>query len=151
MPDPLRYILIGTGGAGAIWARNALPRLMEMQKAIPVAVADPSDERLQFAQEYLHLTPQNCFTDPMEAMENRRADFAIIAMPTPQHEKLIDAALTHDMHILCEAPVADDAQGQEPLWGAADFHAHPMAHDAFDAIKTLEGTWTTEAGAPIVI
>ena len=110
MPDPLRYILFGAGGVGAIWARNALPRLMEMQKAIPAAVVDSSDERLQFAQDYLHVTPQNCFTDPMEAMENRRADFAIIATPTPQHEKLIDAALDHDMHILCEAPIADTIQ-----------------------------------------
>ena len=107
MPDPLRYILFCAGGVGAIWARNALPRLMEMQKAIPAAVVDSSDERLQFAQDYLHVTPQNCFTDPMEAMENRRADFAIIATPTPQREKLIDAAFDHDMHILCEAPIAD--------------------------------------------
>src|SRR5947207_15748366 len=110
MPDPLRYLLFGAGGVGAIWARNALPRLMEMQKAIPAAVVDSSDERLQFAQDYLHVTPQNCFTDAMEAMENRRADFAIIAAPTPQREKLIDAALDHDMHILCEAPIADTIQ-----------------------------------------
>ena len=110
MAEPLRYILIGAGGVGAIWARNALPRLMQMEKALPVAVADPSDERLKFAQDYLQLSPQNCFLDPMEAMENRRADFAIITMPTPQHEKLIEAAVDHDMHILCEAPVADTIQ-----------------------------------------
>ncbi|HEV8377207.1 MAG TPA: Gfo/Idh/MocA family oxidoreductase, partial [Tepidisphaeraceae bacterium] len=91
-------------------ARNALPRLMAMQKAVPVAVVDPSDERLKFAQEYLQLTPQHCFTDPMEALENRRADFVIIASSTPQHEKLIEAAITHDMHILCESPVADTIQ-----------------------------------------
>src|SRR4051812_32224105 len=110
MADPLRYILIGAGGAGAIWARNALPRLMQIEKAIPVAVVDSSDERLKFAQEYLHVTPQNCFTDPLEALENRRADFAIIAAPTPQHEKLIEAAVVHDLHILCEAPVSDTIQ-----------------------------------------
>src|SRR3954470_7088574 len=110
MAEPLRYILIGAGGVGAIWARNALPRLMEMQKAIPVAVADPSDERLEFAREYLKLTPQNCFLDPMEAMENRRADFALIASPMPQHEQLIEAAVTYDMHILREAPPPDTIQ-----------------------------------------
>jgi predicted dehydrogenase len=116
MADPLRYILVGAGGVGAIWARNALPRLMQMQKAVPAAVADPSDERLQFAREYLQLTPQNCFLDPMEAMENRRADFAIIAAPTPQREKLIDAALTHDMHILCEAPITDTIQSMLKIY-----------------------------------
>ena len=110
MPEPLRYILIGAGGVGAIWARNALPRLMQMEKAVPVAVADASDERLKFAQDYLKLSEQNLFLDPMEAMENRRADFAIITTPTPQHEKLIEAAVVHDMHILCEAPVADTIQ-----------------------------------------
>jgi predicted dehydrogenase len=110
MADPLRYILIGAGGVGAIWARNALPRLMQMEKAVPVAVADPSDERLKFAREYLNLSEQNCFLDPMEAMENRRADFAIITMPMQHHEKLIEAAVTYDMHILCEAPVADTIQ-----------------------------------------
>src|SRR5256885_16701692 len=89
MPDPLRYILFGAGGVGAIWARNALPRLMEMQKAIPAAVVDSSDERLQFARDYLQVTEQNCFTDPMEAMENRRADFAIIAAPTRSEERRV--------------------------------------------------------------
>jgi predicted dehydrogenase len=110
MAEPLRYILIGAGGVGAIWARNALPRLMQMEKAVPVAVADASDERLKFAQEYLHVSPQSLFMDPLEAMENRRADFAIITTPTPQHEKLIEAAVVHDMHILCEAPVTDTIQ-----------------------------------------
>src|SRR5258706_12682198 len=110
MPDPLRYILIGTGGAGATWCRSALPRLMAMQKAVPVAAADPSEDRLGFAREYFQLTPQQCFTDPMEVLENRRADFAIITTPLPQHEKLIEAAITHDMHILCEAPLADSIQ-----------------------------------------
>src|SRR3954471_11154452 len=110
MAEPLRYILIGAGGVGAVWARNALPRLMQMEKAIPVAVVDPSDERLKFAQEYLHLSAQNLFTDPIEAMENRRADFALITTPMPQHEKLIEMAVVHDLHILCEAPVADTIQ-----------------------------------------
>ncbi len=42
MAEPLRYILIGAGGVGAIWARNALPRLMEMQKAMSTLQANGS-------------------------------------------------------------------------------------------------------------
>src|SRR5258705_864192 len=117
MPDPLRYILIG---AGAVWCRNALPRLMASQKAMPVAAADSSEERLKFAQEYLQLTPQQCFTDPIEMLENRRADFAIITSPLPQHEKLIEAAITHDMHILCESPLADTIQATLRIYRRAE-------------------------------
>src|SRR5688572_23186111 len=127
MADPLRYILIGTGGAGATWCRNALPRLMANGKAIPAAAVDSSEERLKFAQEYLKVTPQHCFTDPMEALENRRAHFVIITSPLPQHEKLIDAALTHDMHILCEPPVTDTIQSTLRIYRASKSAKKKMA------------------------
>jgi predicted dehydrogenase len=127
MSDPLRYILIGTGGVGASWCRNALPRLMASGKAVPAAAVDASEERLKFAQEYLKITPQHCFSDPMEALENRRADFVIITSPLPQHEKLIDAALTHDMHILVEAPVADTIQSTLRIYRASKNAKKKMA------------------------
>jgi len=127
MADPLRYILIGAGGAGAIWCRNALPRLADLHKATPVAAVDASDERLKFAQEYLHITPQHCFNDPFEALDNRRADFVIITSPTPQHEKLIDAALAHDMHILCEPPVTDTIQSTLRFYRASKNAKKKMA------------------------
>lgn len=107
MPDPLRYIIVGLGTQGAQWCRLWLPRLQASGVAIPVAAADTNPERLRHAAEGLGLPQENLFADPIEALEKRRADFAIICVPPMQHEKLIEMALTFDLHVLCESPMAD--------------------------------------------
>ena len=106
MSTPLRYILVGTGGRGLHWCAHVLPRLAQLNKAVPVAAVDLLAERLDNAQSHLGLAPAHCFTSAAEAFEKRRADFAILVVPGAAHEKLIDLALTFDLHILCEPPVA---------------------------------------------
>src|SRR3712207_6523588 len=112
MPDPLRYILIGTGGYGAVWCRSVLPHLMTANLAIPVAAVDTNREALKFApREYLRLPPEHCFTSLIEAAETRQADFAVLVTPPHTHEAIIDIAMTFDLDVLVERPLADTLAG----------------------------------------
>lgn len=105
--QPLRYILVGTGGHGLHWCRDVLPRLVELGKAIPAAVVDTNPEMHRNAQEHLGLPPERCYTDLSRALEENPANFIIIVVPPAYHERVVDAALAHDLHILSEKPIAD--------------------------------------------
>lgn len=107
MDAALRYIIVGTGGFGAYWVRTILPKLSELGKAVCVAAVDQHADRLTAAQQALNLPASQCFTDPFEAFERRRADFAIICVPPHHHERMVDMALTFDLHILSEGPIAE--------------------------------------------
>jgi predicted dehydrogenase len=111
MSNPMRFILIGLGAHGAQWARLTMPRLMASGKAVPVAAVDSNPDRLRHAAEGLGLPPEQLFTDAAEALEKRRADFAIVCTPPMQHERIIDMALTFDVNVLCESPMADTFEG----------------------------------------
>lgn len=106
MSEPLRYILLGADRTSH-WLRSTLPRLHALNKAQPAAVVDTNPDRLKAAQECLGLPKEHCFADAAEAMQRRRADFAIIALSTLHHEKAATLALTFDLHLLCEAPLAE--------------------------------------------
>jgi len=102
-----RFIHIGTGGFGKYWARNVLPRLVEMGKVEPAAAVDIDPDQLRNAVEGYGISPGCCFTDAREAFDKVQADFAIIVVPPAYHEQMVDLALAHDMDILSEKPIAD--------------------------------------------
>jgi hypothetical protein len=54
-----------------------LPKLARLNKAVPVAAVDSNPEALRPAQEFLGVPAQHCFTDVTEALDARRADFAL--------------------------------------------------------------------------
>ncbi|MBI4023712.1 MAG: Gfo/Idh/MocA family oxidoreductase [Verrucomicrobia bacterium] len=107
MNQPLRYIQIGTGGWGGYWCATVLPRLAEMGKAIPAAAVDINPDNLKRAQDCLKLPVAQCYTDPKRAFAENKADFAIVVVPPAHHESVVDMALEHNLHILCEKPIAD--------------------------------------------
>ena len=107
MNDPLRYILVGTGGFGGYWCRTVLPRLGQIGKAVPVAAVDVSEASLVNAREHLAVPPERCYRDFNRAFDENPADFAIIVVPPAHHEAVVDAALAQDLHILSEKPLAD--------------------------------------------
>ena len=107
MKTPLHYIHVGTGGFGSYWCSSVLPRLAELGKAVPVAAVDISLENLKNAQQHLKLPAAKCYTDMSLAFAENKADFAIIVVPPAHHEKVVDIALAHDLHILSEKPIAD--------------------------------------------
>jgi predicted dehydrogenase len=107
MTQPLRYIIVGTGGMGAHWASISLPRLAQMGKAIAVAAVDINPAALVNAEQNLRLPPGKCYTALAPAFAENEADFAIVVVPPAHHEAVVDTALAHNMHILSEKPIAD--------------------------------------------
>jgi len=105
--QPLKYIIVGTGGWGSYWCAEVLPRLARLGKAEAAAAVDLSPEALVAARGKLGLPPEKCYTDAARAFAETRADFAIIVVPPAHHEAIVELALAHDMHILSEKPIAD--------------------------------------------
>ncbi|HEY3281503.1 MAG TPA: Gfo/Idh/MocA family oxidoreductase [Armatimonadota bacterium] len=111
MAEPLRYILVGTGGWGGAWCAHFLPRLIELGKAVPAAAVDLDSEHLQNAVRHLGIPEGRCYTDLARALDENPADFAIVVVPPAHHESVVDAALAHGLHILSEKPIADSMEG----------------------------------------
>lgn len=102
-----RMIQVGTGGFGAAWCRRFLPPNIEDGLIEVVAAVDTNPEALINAEEGLNLPPERCYTDIRKAFDENPADFCAIVVPPAFHESVVDIALTHDLHILSEKPIAD--------------------------------------------
>jgi predicted dehydrogenase len=139
---PLRFIHIGTGGFGGYWAREVLPRLVEMGSIAPAAAVDTNAEHLQNAVDGYGIDPERCYTDAAEAFARTDADFAIIVVPPAHHEAMVDLALAHDMHILAEKPIADTmtacARIYHKVTGAGKKMVVTMSHRFDQDKQTLE-------------
>jgi len=107
---PLKYIIVGTGGWGGHWCHRVLPRLKAMGKAEPAAAVDVNPDALKNAVDGLELPAEKCYTDIDAAFDGNPADFAIVVVPPAHHEKVVDVALAHDLHVLTEKPIADSME-----------------------------------------
>jgi hypothetical protein len=72
-----------------------------------VAAVDIKREALANAHDHLGLPPERCYTDIARAFDENPADFCTIVVPPAYHEEIVDQALSHDLHILSEKPIAD--------------------------------------------
>lgn len=111
MSDPLRYIMVGTGGFAGNWCRTVLPRLAALGKATAVAAVDIDERALVTAQECLGLPSEHCYVDGDAAFAQNTADFAVIVVPPAHHERYVDLALAHGLDVLSEKPIADTMEG----------------------------------------
>jgi len=102
-----RMIQIGLGAMGRQWCEVALPPNIDDGLIEVVAAVDINPVALSVAQRSLGLHPGQCYTDLHKAMAENPADFCTIVVPPAQHEEVVDAALSHDLHILSEKPIAD--------------------------------------------
>ena len=107
MGYPVRFIIVSGGRDSAAWYRFTLPKVMQTNKAAPVAAVDSDPEMLKVAQECLGLAAEHCYTDAGEAFDKRTADFALILSPSPGRQKLVDLAMVYDLHVLIDTPIAD--------------------------------------------
>jgi predicted dehydrogenase len=106
-----RMIQVGTGGFGAIWCRHFLPPNVKDGLIEVVAAVDIVPDALKNAQEGLGLRADQCYTDLDRALDENRADFCTVVVPPAFHERVVEAALAHDLHILSEKPIADTLSG----------------------------------------
>ncbi len=134
-----KAILIGTGGQGRAWCARFLPPNIADGLVEVVAAMDVNPAALLNAQEHLGLPPEKCYTDMAQAFAENPADFAIIVTPPAYHEAVVDLALTHDLHILSEKPIADTLAGSvriaEKVKRAGKKMGVTMSH-RFDQDKT---------------
>ncbi|MGQ9631639.1 MAG: Gfo/Idh/MocA family protein [bacterium] len=102
-----KMIQVGTGGFGRAWCERFLPPNIKDGLIEVVAAVDIDPDALKSARESLGLRADRCYTDIQRAFDENRADFCTIVVPPAFHEGVVDAALSHDMHILSEKPIAD--------------------------------------------
>ena len=102
-----KMIQMGTGGWGAAWCRQFLPPNLKEGLIEIVAAVDANPAALQNAKDYLGLRADQCYTDMRTAFDENRADFCTIVVPPAYHASVVELALSHDMHILSEKPIAD--------------------------------------------
>lgn len=102
-----KMIQVGTGGFGGAWCRSFLPPNVKDGLIEVVAAVDINPEAFVNAQEGLGLRPDQCYTDVHQAFDENEADFCTVVVPPAHHEEVVDVALTHDLHLLSEKPIAD--------------------------------------------
>ena len=108
--------MIGAGRAGMIHARNFA--LRRVPHAALVAVVEPSEEaRRQSCQE---LGCEEAYADYRLAFTRSRFDAVVVATPSAQHCEIVMAAARAGKHILCEKPMAMNAQECDRMLAAVD-------------------------------
>ncbi|TDE14280.1 Gfo/Idh/MocA family protein [Jiangella asiatica] len=98
----LRVVHIGLGRWGSVWCRDVLPHLESAGLAKTVAAVDTDVSSHGRAPAGVP-----CYTDLRDALRDHAADFVTVVVQPAFHEAVIDVALEHDVHILCEKPIAD--------------------------------------------
>ncbi len=101
-----RFIMIGTGGFGEYWCSVIIDRIRPFAEM--VAAVDVNEKALANPQKYCGLAPENCYTDPEEAMRAHPADFVVMVVPYQVREPLVDLAIRYGLDIVCEKPIAGD-------------------------------------------
>ena len=136
---PHRMIQVGTGGFGASWCRNFLPPNISDGLIEVVAAVDLNPDALANAREHLKLPPEKCYTDLERAFDENPADFCTVVVPPWHHESVVDQALSHDMHVLSEKPIADTFEAACRIARKVESTGKKMAvtmSHRFDADKT---------------
>lgn len=106
-----RMIQVGTGGQGGRWCSTFLPPNIKDGLIEVVAAVDVNKESLSNAKRELGLHDDQCYTDIKQAFAETKADFCVISIPPSIHEKVVDLAIAHGLHILSEKPIADTLEG----------------------------------------
>ena len=102
--DLLGICLIGCGRAGMIHARNFCNKVTGARM---VACADAVKEAARAAAEELNVKVY--YSDYKSALLNPLVDCVIVASPTNLHKQIVCDCASAQKHILCEKPMAMDA------------------------------------------
>jgi predicted dehydrogenase len=114
----IRIGVIGTGRVGIIHAHN-------FARAVPHAtlawLVDPDEiSRLNAAREVGLNANHGTTVDYREALKDERLDAVVIAMPTAFHKEIVVAAAEAGKHVLCEKPMALNAEECDEMTAACD-------------------------------
>jgi len=104
----LRVGIAGAGFIGAVHARSA-----RLAGATLAGVADSSPERAEAAAR--RLGAERAFESALALAEAPDVDVVHVCTPNHLHLPVAEAALAADKHVICEKPLALDAEGAERL------------------------------------
>lgn len=111
--------MIDVGVIGASFARAAyLPALRHTDGARVVAVASARAERARAAADAFDV--EHAYGDWRTMLEKHRLDLVCVATPTDTHAPMVLAALETGAHVLCEKPMAMDAEEAHTMWRTAE-------------------------------
>jgi predicted dehydrogenase len=110
---PLHLLLAGLGAFG----KEHLSRLTERSDVKVVGVADANPAVLEPIRATLGVV--ECLTDPLQLIDVVEADAIIVATPAASHVEISVHALSRNLPVLLEKPVAPSARSAVPLLAAA--------------------------------
>jgi predicted dehydrogenase len=105
MAQPLRCLMIGSGGMAGAWIRSFFPLFKDRTEI--VAVVDVNEEVARSAGEFVGLPSSAIFTNMADAFEKVEADYCTIVIPPAFHKEAVLHAAARKMPILSEKPIAD--------------------------------------------
>ncbi len=153
MKRPYRLVQVGTGGMGQRWCETFLPPHVEAGNLEVVGAVDVNPDALFKTRHHLGLDEEECFTDASEAFSELDADCCTVVVPPEFHEDIVDAAVTHDLHILSEKPIADSLEASvriaEKVEAAGLKMGVTMSHRFRDDITTLRRRIRSPDSGPV--
>ena len=111
----LGIAVIGSGRAGMIHARNFVAKV---DGARLVAMVDPVPQAREAALSSLGLS--RGYADYQEALLDPAVDAVVVVTPTVFHHPIVVAAAAARKHVLCEKPMAMDAEECRAMIAACD-------------------------------
>jgi len=111
-------VRIGVLGTGAIAQRLHLPGYVDHPNAEVTAVCDVEAEKARAVAD--EFGAQDHFTDYHAMVESGTVDAVSVCLPNHMHEESVTAALDHDLHVLCEKPMAMSVAEAERMTATAD-------------------------------
>jgi predicted dehydrogenase len=112
--NPLRVAVLGAG----YWGPNLVRNLHEAPGAAPVAVADPSADRLETIRK--RFPAVRLTTDHRELIADKTIDAVCIATPVGTHRRLAEEAFAAGKHVFVEKPLAPTAVDAEAIVRAGE-------------------------------
>jgi myo-inositol 2-dehydrogenase/D-chiro-inositol 1-dehydrogenase/scyllo-inositol 2-dehydrogenase (NAD+) len=113
--ESIGICIIGGGRAGRIHGRNFAAG--RVPGARLVAVVEPAAEARQAACRELAI--ERAHGDYREALDDSEVDAVVVATPTQYHREIVVAAADAGKHVLCEKPMAMNAEECDEMIAAA--------------------------------
>lgn len=100
--DPISVGLVGTGSLGI----SLGDQFRQLPETDLEAVADVDERSLEAAGDDLEITAESRYADFETMVAEEPLDAVAIVTPNGRHYEQVCTALAHDLHVLCEKPLA---------------------------------------------
>ncbi len=122
-PPAKRFLLIGAGGWGRVWART----LQEAEDVELAGIVDASATALERMSAELAMPQAACFQSLASALKETSCDAVIVATPMWSHYETVTLCLEAGRHVLCEKPLATSMAEAVSLDQAATRTGHTQS------------------------